>query len=270
LVYMGTAEPNNPVDDDTDCDVQKQPAAIKKQKSSVRESVVIVKPASLHLSPKIFDLSSSSSSSSDEEEGKEDSLAVTIIRDLSSPSSSNKWGEVLFVKRDGSKDRGDSVRAVAAASDRDICAIDVAEDIDHGGLVDHGNIEPSYPRSATLCNPIDDVLDVRKKFLMGDTGKAISMEFRELDARSRLEKRLQKMRDKGTGSDVFRQRRRSDKMRELTKRVQTHGARHRMSLSHAKNQAREKLDKRLKELAKRHEEEKNEGAKSEFSDTHVG
>jgi hypothetical protein len=235
------------LDGDRKHEEKTQLPVIVKQKSSPREPVFIVKQKSSLRSRERFDLSSSSSSDEGEGESAKESPAVNI-REVARQKS-YKGGDAVFVQRYGSKDESEGVRSTHAVVAADHCEIDAVQGSEE--VAERRGVEPPFPKST--------VLNVRKKFLMGDAGKALSMEFREQDARNRLDERLQRMREKKQSNgqqDVSHEtkRRSSDQLRELTKRVTAHDARHRLSISYARDDAKQKLNERLKKIAKKHEE----------------
>jgi hypothetical protein len=99
----------------------------------------------------------------------------------------------------------------------------------------------------------DQLLSLHKRYMFSYTGKMMSMEYRENEARDRLEKRLNSKRSEKQEGEVGRP---SMVSKELSKRLAANSARHRLSIMESETQAKGRLQLRL--ALKNYMQEKND------------
>jgi hypothetical protein len=93
----------------------------------------------------------------------------------------------------------------------------------------------------------EQLINLHKRYVMSQTDRTVSMQYRQNDARDRLEKRLKNVKTNGDEDDESTAGTRpvSRVGKELAKRLASNSARRRMSLLASESEAKERLQQRL-------------------------
>jgi hypothetical protein len=131
--------------------------------------------------------------------------------------------------------------------------------VDSDGNEREARIVVRQPSGASTVGNQEQLLVLHKKYMMSVTGKSVSMEYRELDARERFMRRLEEKKtppqdvlsgDENSDNDLSVSQKKMNPRnpsasKELSKRLAVNSVRHRLSMMYLESDAKLRLQQRL-------------------------